>query len=84
MDQFDVQMNEEFLPSKTTVTGFLFVQQEAQQGDICYLTLPKPCLPYGRQITVHSLQLMDKNVTIDSFNPKKKSAPNKPSQVKSE
>ena len=42
VDQFDVQVNEDFRPSRTTVMGFLFVQQEAQQGDICYLTLPKP------------------------------------------
>lgn len=68
VDQFDVQLNENFLPSKTTVSGFLFVVQEAQQNSICYITLPKPCLPYGRHITVNSLELMDRNVSIESFN----------------
>jgi hypothetical protein len=71
VDQFDVQLNEDFRPSRTTVTGFLFVQQEAQQGDICYLTLPKPSLVYGKQLTVKEIQLMPRDVTIDSFGPQK-------------
>ena len=80
VDQFDVQLNEDFRPSRTTVMGFLFVQQEAQQGDICYLTLPKPNIIYGKQITVSSLQLMDRNITIEAFNPKKKVPVKTPSQ----
>lgn len=75
VDQFDVQLNEDFRPSRTTVTGFLFVQQEAQQADVCYLTLPKPTLNFGRQITVHNLQLMPREVTIEAFGPKKKTPP---------
>jgi hypothetical protein len=75
VDQFDVQLNEEFLPSRTTVTGFLFVVQEAQQADVCYLTLPKPTLAHGKQITVKSIQLMPREVTIDSFGPKKRVTP---------
>lgn len=74
VDQFDVQINEEFMPSRTTVMGFLFVRQEAQQGDVCYLTLPKPTLTYGRQITVRDHQLMPRVVSIASFNPKTKSS----------
>lgn len=79
VDQFDVQMNEEFRPSRTTVTGFLFVQQEAKQSDICYLTLPKPTLNFGRQISVRDLQLMPREISIAAFNPKKKT----PSKKKS-
>lgn len=75
VDQFDVQINEDFRPSRTTVTGFLFVRQEAQQGDVCYLTLPKPTLNFGKQITVKDLQLMPREVTIESFGPKKKTPP---------
>lgn len=81
VDQFDVQINEEFRPSRTTVMGFLFVQQEAQQGDLCYLTLPKPTLNFGRQISVKNLQLMPREVTLAAFNPKKKTpVKKKPSQ----
>lgn len=83
VDQFDVQINEDFKPSRTTVMGFLFVQQEAQQGEVCYLTLPKPTLSYGKQITVKSLQLMSRDVTIESFNPTKK-VPVKKAEVKDE
>jgi len=72
VDQFDVQINEDFRPSRTVVTGFLFVQQEAQQGDVCYLTLPKPTINYGKQITVKNLQLMPREVSIESFKPQKR------------
>ena len=80
VDPFDIQLTEEFMPSKTTVMGYLFVQQEAQQGDICYLTLPKPNIKFGRQITVNSIYLMDRHVTIEAFRPTKKTPPNKSSQ----
>ena len=81
VDQVDVQLNEDFRPSKTVVTGFLFVQQEAQQSDICYLTLPKPTLNYGRQITVKSIQLMPREVSIKNFNPQKKNVKKETVQV---
>lgn len=77
VDQFDVQMSEEFLPSRTTVLGFLFVQQEAQQGDICYLTLPKPTLNYGKQISVKDIQLMPRDVKLADFKPVKKTVADK-------
>jgi len=80
VDQFDVQINEEFRPSRTVVAGFLFVQQEAQQGDVCYLTLPKPTLNYGKQITVKNLQLMPREVSIESFKPQKRVPVNSPVQ----
>ena len=72
---FDVQMNEAFLPSKMTVPGFLFVQQEAKQADVCYLTLPKPNLTFGRQATVKDIQLMPRESKLAIFNPEKKSPP---------
>lgn len=71
VDQFDVQLTEEFRPSRTTVMGFLFVQQEAQQGDVCYLTLPKPSLVHGRQVSVKEVQLMPRVVSLKDFNPSK-------------
>jgi hypothetical protein len=81
VDQFDVQLNEDFRPSRMTVAGFLFVRQEAQQGSICYLTLPKPHIAYGKQITVKDIQLMARNVKLEDFNPQKNiSVLNTPSQ----
>ncbi len=69
-DQFDVELNEDFRPSKRRVEGWLFVQQEAQQGNRVYLTLPKPSLQYGRQILVDELQLMPRHATLADFGAK--------------
>lgn len=71
VDQFDVQLNETFKPSRTTVEGFLFVTQEAQQGDLCYLTMPKPCIVHGKQILVKKHQLSPRHVSLADFNPQK-------------
>ncbi len=71
VDQFDVERNEEFLPSRRTVNGWLYVQQEAQQADRVYLTLPKPTIQFGKQVVVRDLQLMPRSATIADFHPQK-------------
>lgn len=70
--QFDVQMGGDFKPTKRHVDGFLFCDLEAQQGDVCYLTLPKPTLNYGRQITVKEHLLQPRSVTLEDFKPSKR------------
>jgi hypothetical protein len=70
----DVQMNEEFLPSRLSITGFLFVDQEGKSGGICYLTLPKPSETFGRQISVKDHQLMPREVKLADFGPKNKTS----------
>lgn len=67
VDQFDIEMNEEFMPSKRTVRGWLYVTQEAQQGSRVYLTLPKPTIQFGKQVVVHELKLMPRIVTLADF-----------------
>ena len=67
VDQFDVELNTPFLPSNRWVDGWLFVQQEAQQGSVVYLTLPKPVIAHGKQISVRDLQLMPRYSSIDDF-----------------
>lgn len=69
VDQFDIEKNDEFLPSRRTVDGWLFVQQEAQQESRVYLTLPKPTIQFGKQVVVRNLQLMPRNVTLADFRP---------------
>jgi hypothetical protein len=71
IDQHDFEQNDDFIPGKYTVDGWLFVTQEAKQADRCYLTLPKPTLQYGKQILVNELQLMPRGLTIDDFKPQK-------------
>ena len=71
VDKNDVQLNES-LENSHRVSGFLFVRQEAKQGDICYLTLPKPTLNYGKQISVKEHQLMPRKMSIEDFNPQNK------------
>lgn len=68
--EYDVQLNEEFSKDVKTVDGFLFVMEEAKQADRCYLTLPKPSMQYGKQVLVRDLQLMPRNVSLNSFSPK--------------
>jgi len=67
VSKHDVQLNESFLPSKMTVSGFLYVVKESQQADRCYLTLPKPTIQFGRQITVSEFDLMPPGLTVDDF-----------------
>lgn len=68
--EHDVELNDEFTSEKSTVDGWLFVTQEAQQDTRCYLTLPKPTLQFGKQVVVHELQLMPLNAKIEDFRPK--------------
>lgn len=77
VDQFDIELNETFTPKRRFVEGWLFVEQEAQQTDHVYLTLPKPTLQFGKQITVHELQLMPRKATIADFGGKKQVATRK-------
>jgi len=70
VDQFDVELNDPFTSSKRTVDGWLMVQQEAQQGSVVYLTLPKPTIAHGKQIVVRDLQLMPRESSIDDFKKK--------------
>ena len=72
--QFDVQLGGTFKPSKQFVDGFLFCDCEAQQGDVCYLTLPKPTLNHGRQVTVKEHLLQPRSSSIEDFNPQTKKA----------
>ena len=67
VDQFDIELNEDFLPSRRRVRGWLYVTQEAQQGSRVYLTLPKPSLQFGKQVTVSEFQLMPRNATLADF-----------------
>lgn len=76
VDQFDVQLNEAFLPSKTTVDGFLFVVQEAEQGEVCYLTLPKPSITYGKHLSVKKHLLNSRHINIKDFNPQNPTSQN--------
>ena len=71
VDQFDIEKNEDFLPSRRTVDGWLYVRQEAQQGDLVYLTLPKPTIQFGKQITVRDIRLMPRNATLADFGAQK-------------
>lgn len=72
VDQFDVERNDEFLASRRMVDGWLYVTQEAKQGDRVYLTLPKPTIQFGKQIVVRDLQLMPRSVSLADFHPQKK------------
>lgn len=69
--EHDFEANELFEWDKLTVDGWLFVQQEAQQDNRCYLTLPKPSLQHGKQVLVHQYQLMPRNATLADFRPQR-------------
>lgn len=72
VSQFDIETNEPFKPSKMRVDGWLFVQQEAQQNDVVYLTMPKPSIQHGHQITVKDIQLMPRDASLADFGAKTK------------
>lgn len=71
VDIHDFELADDFEPGRYTVDGWLFVVQEAQQADRCYLTIPKPSIVYGRQILVNELQLMPRVASINDFKPQK-------------
>jgi hypothetical protein len=71
VDVYDIEQNDPFLDNRLTVDGWLFVVQEAKQGNRCYLTLPKPSLQFGKQVIVHELQLMPVGATLNDFKPQK-------------
>jgi hypothetical protein len=72
--EYDFKTNEPFLPSKRTVDGWLYVQQESQQSSRVSITLPKPSVIHGHNLTVHELSLMPRHATIADFGGEKKSA----------
>lgn len=77
----DYEQNEYFAPRKYTVDGWLYVVQEAQQHNRCYLTLPKPSIQHGKQILVDELQLQPRGIKISDFKPKKLAKSDKPTSV---
>ena len=68
--EYDCKLNEDFLPSKRTVTGWIYVDQVSQQHDQVYITLPKPTVEHGHHLLVSSNDLMPRYVSIEDFNPK--------------
>lgn len=70
--QFDVALGGSFKPSKMYVDAHLFVVCEAQQGDVCYVTLPKPTIQHGRQVTIKEHLLQPRDVKLEDFKPEKK------------
>ena len=80
--QHDYELSEEFMPKKLRVPGWLYVQQESQQGDRVYVTLPKPSLQHGHHVLVRDLQLMPRSVSLADFRPEKKKAAEKPAASK--
>jgi len=73
----DVEKNDPFSKEQTTVNGWLFVIQEAQQDSRCYLTLPKPSIKHGKQVVVHEYSLMPRHASINDFKPKRQHGKNK-------
>ena len=69
VDHYDIVVNEAFQHDLMTVDGWVIVQREAVQGDRAYLTLPKPSIQYGHQITVNTAGLYPVDVTLEDFNP---------------
>lgn len=71
VSEYDIQLNQEFLPSRRTVNGWLYVQHEAEQYERAYITLPKPTINHGHNIVVNKYDLMPRyGVTIDDFKAK--------------
>lgn len=66
----DIELNESFLVSKRTVNGWLFVVKEAQQGDRCSITLPKPNIQYGHRVAVSQYELMPLDATLSQMGAK--------------
>lgn len=67
----DVQLAEEFLPSRMTVEGYLFVTSEAQQDTRHYLTLPVATDRYGKQVVVHDNTILPLKQTLEQFRPQR-------------
>lgn len=69
VDRHDIITNESFAPDKTEMDGWLIVHQEAVQADRSYLTLPKPSIQFGHQVTVSAHSLLPVDVSLKDFNP---------------
>lgn len=72
VSEHNVQMNQPFRKDRTRVEGWLFIQQEAQQDNRVYITLPAPSLQHGHHILVHEYQLMPREATLADFGAKSK------------
>ena len=70
--EWDVKTVQNFLPSRTRVSGYMFVMQQAQQNDVCYVTLPRPSLVHGKHVNVKSLYVLPAHQKIEDFNPSKR------------
>ncbi len=62
-----VQLNEPIVEEGQAVSGFLFVEQIGEQSDKCFIVLPNPSIPYGRNVTVSKYDLSPMNVSIADF-----------------
>lgn len=69
-NRYEFNLNEDFLPSKRTVDGWIYVEQNSQQGERVYVTLPQPTIEHGRHLVVHALDLMPRYASIEDFKPK--------------
>lgn len=72
ISEHDVVLNEPFTHEKNRVDGWLFIQQEAQQDNRVYVTLPKPSLQHGHHVLVHEYQLMPREASLADFGAQKK------------
>lgn len=78
VDENNIELNQPFTKDKNRVEGWLFIQQEGQQGTRVYITLPSPSLQHGHHVLVHEFQLMPLGATLADFGAKN----NKPVGVK--
>jgi len=70
VSEYDFKLNGEFLPSKRTVDGWVYVHQESQQHDRVYITLPKATIEHGYHLVVSQFDLMPRQASIEDFKPK--------------
>jgi hypothetical protein len=70
-ERHNVELNEDITLERPTVTGWVNVQHEAQQGSLVKITLPSPSLEYGKNVNVEQNVLMPLGVSLDRFNPRK-------------
>lgn len=69
--EHQVELNDSFRYDRTEVNGWLFVDQEAQQDERCYLTLPSPSIQFGKQVLVRATQLMPRIASLSDFRPQR-------------
>lgn len=72
ISEYDVQSNGNLDDKDHSIPAFLFVTQEAQQDNRCYVTLPQPDIRFGRHVMVHQSNLLQPCLKIENFNPSPK------------